>query len=94
MDWQIIFGVVVVEKIIIDKRILRRRYNLRRPSRTCFSWEVTVPREVVEREARLLNVRIENVEEDLEAEWRFNGFNGLHMVLVPKAKIKSKGRSG
>lgn len=56
------------------------------------SFETTIPREVVEREARVLGVPIERIDRELEVEWRFDDFRGLHMVLVSKAKRGRKSK--
>jgi hypothetical protein len=79
------------ERIVVDERALRKRYAIRRISPTSLSWETTIPREVVEREARLLGIPLEKVETRLEVEWRFNDFKGLHMVLVPKGRRVTRG---
>jgi hypothetical protein len=72
------------EKIVIDEKALRKRYSIRRTGRFWRSWETTIPKEVIEREARVLGIPIDKIEDALEVEWRFNSFRGLHMVLIPK----------
>lgn len=74
-----------MQKIIItDKGALKRRYKLRRTGKQWLSWETTIPREVIEREARRLGIPLAEFERHFEAEWLFDNFAGLHLVLVPK----------
>jgi hypothetical protein len=72
-------------KIIVeDREALKRRYRLRRTGRRWLSWETTIPREVIEREARKLGIPLSEFEKHFEAEWLFDNFAGLHLILVPK----------
>jgi hypothetical protein len=70
--------------VIKDKGALRRRYRLRRTGRQWLSWETTIPREVIEREARKRGIPLTEFEKHFEAEWLFDNFPGLHLVFVPK----------
>ena len=76
------------EQITIGPDVLRKRYLLRRTGTSGHSFEVTIPKEVVEREARLLGISVEQVDREAEIEWRYDDFPGLHMVLVPKTQHK------
>jgi len=74
-----------MKKIIVtDKCALKKRYSLRRTGRRWLSWETTIPREVIEREARRLGISLTEFEKRFEVEWLFDNFAGLHLVLVPK----------
>ena len=76
---------IVMKKIVVEnKGALRRRYRLRRTGRRWLSWETTIPREVIEREARRLGIPLTEFEKRFEVEWLFDNFAGLHLVLVPK----------
>ena len=76
-----------MQKIIItDKGALKRRYKLRRTGKQWLSWETTIPREVIEREARKLGISLDEFENHFEAEWLFDNFAGLYLVLVPKGR--------
>jgi hypothetical protein len=70
--------------VIKDKGALRRRYRLRRTGRQWLSWETTIPREVVEREAHERGIPLTEFEKRFEAEWLFDNFPGLYLVFVPK----------
>lgn len=74
-----------MEKIVVtEKDALKKRYKLRRTGRQWLSWETTIPREVIEREARRLGIPLDEFEKRFEAEWLFDNFRGLHLILVPK----------
>jgi len=71
---------------ITDRSALKRRYKLRRTGRQWLSWETTIPREVIEREARRLGIPLAEFDKYFEAEWLFDNFAGLHLVFVPKVE--------
>ena len=73
-------------KILVTDKALRKRYNLRRTGRQWLSWETTIPKEVIEREARRSRIPLAEFEKHFEAEWWFGDFEGLHLVLVPKGR--------
>jgi len=74
------------EPIIIDSsKVLSRRYSLRKSrGGTYTAFEITVPKEVVEREARRLGITLDELLENYEVECLFNDFHGLHYRFVPK----------
>lgn len=76
-------------KIVIDKQhSLRRRYKLRKTGKQWLSWETTIPREVIEREALKAGIPISEFQKMFEAEWLFDNFTGLHLILVPCKRQK------
>jgi hypothetical protein len=76
------------KQIVIGEDALRKRYCLRRTGKNWLSWETTIPREVIEREARRLGVPLDKIENLLEVEWLFGDFTGLYMRLVSIASKK------
>jgi hypothetical protein len=77
-----------LEKIIIKKQdSLRKRYKLRKTGRNWLSWETTIPREVVEREAQKMGIPLSEFQNQFEAEWLFDNFDGIHLIFVPKKGV-------
>jgi len=75
-------------KINIDlKNSLKRKYKFRfakPPDKNVV--EVTIPKEVLEREARKRGISLEDFVRKYEAEWNFNSFHGLYLTFVEKGK--------
>ena len=66
------------------EKAYRVRYNLRKPYKQAKSLEIGVPWLVVEREARLQNMTVEEFIVRFEVECLFNAFEGLHYRFVQK----------
>ena len=64
---------------IDDKKVIMKRYKLRRAGAQKATIEITLPKEAVEREARRLGVTEEEVAEKLLGIWKYNEFHGLHL---------------
>jgi len=62
-----------------DKDVIVKRYKVRRAGNRGATIEVTVPKAVVEREARRLGIDEGAVAEKLVAVWRYGSFLGLHL---------------
>jgi len=62
--------------------VLEKRVKIRATGANGKSFEVTVPREVVLREARRLGIPPTEAARKLRAVWRYNDFQGLHMELI------------
>lgn len=82
-------GNILVEEPDAEIRIrlldaLERRYQIRRTGRNGASFEVTVPPEVLVREARRLGVPDEKIADALQVVWRYNDFRGVHMEITKK----------
>jgi len=78
---------VTHEKIELnDAELIIKRYSIRRTGRKGSSLETTIPREVFEREARRQGLNSEEAIKKLNAVWRFNSFQGLHLSFEPKEK--------
>ena len=76
-----------MEKIIVRKnQALKKRYKLRRTGQKLRSWETTIPPEVVEREATRAGIPLFEFQKYFEAEWLFDNFVGLHLILSPNNK--------
>ena len=69
---------------IDDKKVYKRKYKLRRTGAQGSTIEITIPREVVEREARCLGITEEEAVEKLLGVWRYNNFHGVHLSFEPK----------
>ena len=80
------------EPIIIDeKEVYIKRYKLRPTSKNGKgSIETTIPPDVLEKEARKRGVSVPELCDCMEAEWRYNSFRGIHMILVEKAEKKGE----
>jgi hypothetical protein len=69
--------------ITIDPRnALQKRVKIRATGADGRSFEVTIPREVVMREARKLRIPPEEVAKKLRAVWHYDHFKGLHLELI------------
>jgi len=71
---------------IDDKKVYKRKYKLRRTGAQGSTIEITVPREVVEREARRLGITEEEAVEALVGVWRYNNFLGVHLSFEVRKK--------
>jgi hypothetical protein len=68
-----------------DADVLRKTYKLRRTGDKGSTIEVSIPREVLEREARRQGLTLDEALEKLIAVWRFNSFRGLHLDFELKS---------
>ena len=64
---------------IDDKKVIMKRYKLRRAGAQKATIEITLPKEAVEREARRLGISEEEAAEKLLGIWKYNEFQGLHL---------------
>jgi len=62
-----------------DEKVIMRRYKIRSVGNQNASIEITIPKEVFEREARRIGMTAQEALTQLIAVWRFNGFKGLHL---------------
>ena len=67
-----------------DKEVIIKRYQIRPTGREGSTLETSIPKEAFEREARRLDLTVEEAVEKLEAVWRYNNFRGLHLSFEPK----------
>ena len=51
---------------------------------------ISVPRDIVEREASKKGMSVKQFTQNFHIEWRFNSFDGAYMVFVPKEKTKDE----
>lgn len=63
-----------------------KKYKLRRAGAQRATIEITLPKEVVEREARRLGITEEKAVEKLLGVWKYNDFHGAHLSFEPKEK--------
>jgi len=74
------------ERLSINKeKALRRRYVLRKTGNGR-SFETTIPREVVEREARGKGLEIDEFLEEYVAEVLYGDFHGVHITFTKGEK--------
>jgi len=79
----------VKEKFSIDrKKALRRHYALRKTGEGGKSIETTIPREVVEREARRRGLEVSEFLEEYVAEVLYNDFHGVHITFIKREKAE------
>ena len=62
-----------------DKRVVIKRYKVRRSGREGRTLETSIPREAFEREARRMDMSSDEAVDNLDAVWRYNDFRGLHL---------------
>ena len=78
----------MAEKIVINtKNGLKKRYKIRtsgyeKEGKEYRVSETTLPAEVVEREARKNNMKVNEFIENFGVEWTYNGFPGLHLRFI------------
>jgi len=71
-----------MKEIVLDpKKCYMKRYQLRETGARGSSIEITVPREVVEREARRLGIE---AGDELLGVWWYDGFSGLFLTFEKK----------
>jgi hypothetical protein len=76
-----------LETIILDdKKSIVKKYKLRTAGAQNATIEITLPKEAVEREARLLGVSEEEAVAKLTGVWRYNSFRGLHLDFELKTR--------
>lgn len=73
-----------------DRKVIKKKYKLRRAGTTGSTIEISVPKGVVEREARRLGVSEEKAVERLLGVWRYNDFRGIHLSFELRRKDGSK----
>lgn len=69
---------------IDDSKVIIKRYKLRRTGARRATIEITLPKEIVEREARRLGISEEKAAEKLLGIWRYNSFDGVHLSFELK----------
>jgi hypothetical protein len=62
-----------------EAKVIKKAYKIRRTGHSGGSIETTIPKEVFEREARRLDMDLDEALNDLQAVWRFDNFPGLHL---------------
>lgn len=67
---------------IDDKKVLMKRYKLRRVGARKATIAITLPKEVVEREARRLGIREKEADKKLWGVWKYNDFHGVHLSFL------------
>lgn len=72
-----------VELKLDDPNLLIKRYKIRLTGARGTSLETTIPKEVFEREAKKLGLTVEEAVKELNAVWRYDGFDGLHLRFEP-----------
>lgn len=72
-------GVIVISL----EDALTRRYDIRK-AHSGKTLEATLPREVIEREAKRLGIEVKDFIATYEIEWLYNDFRGLHARFVPR----------
>jgi len=75
---------------LADAHVIIRRYKVRPTGRGLRTIETSIPREVFEREARILGLTPEEALVKLVAVWRYNSFRGLHLSFEPARGVTEK----
>ena len=75
----------MTERIIVHpKESYRKRYSIRKSTKSSKYHEVTIPYEVIEKQARAHNMSVEEFVENFDVEYLFNSFLGVHLNFVRK----------
>lgn len=64
-----------------DPNLLSKKYRLRKTGAYGGSTEVTMPQEVVDREARRLGLSRDEALDVLRAVWKYGNFRGIYLVF-------------
>jgi len=64
-----------------DKRMLIKRYKLRKATSSGSTVEVSIPKIVLDREMRRLGLFLDEDIKKIEAVWRFDSFEGLYLTF-------------
>ena len=73
-----------MEKIVIEVDEKKAFEKLCKIRTTKTAFVTTIPKIILEREAKKLGIPIEKIPEFLEIKWLFNNFDGLVAILVPR----------
>jgi len=73
---------------IDDTKVIMKRYKLRRVGARKATIQITLPREIVEREARRLGITEEEATEKLDGVWKYNDFHGVHLSFEIKKEAQ------
>ena len=76
--------------LIDDRKVIMKKYKLRRAGAQKATIEITLPKEAVEREARRLGISEEEAAEKLLGVWKYNDFRGIHLSFEPIKKELSE----
>lgn len=68
-----------------DEQVIIRKYKVRRTGKGKKTLETSIPREAFDREARKLGLLPEKAIDMLDAVWRYNSFDGLHLSFERKS---------
>lgn len=74
------------DKIIVHpEESYRKRYNIRKSTKKSSKYhEVTIPYEVIEKQARANGMSVEEFVEKFDVEYLFNSFLGVHLNFIRK----------
>ncbi len=72
----------ITDEDTIRKDALRKKYSIRTTGKNGASYEITIPSEVIEREARRVDMDPDNFVDEYDAEVLYNGFKGIHIDFV------------
>ena len=63
------------------KDAINKKYRIRTTGREGSALETTIPRDIVEREARRHNMSIDEFIEKFEVNWNYDSFDGAHFTF-------------
>lgn len=69
---------------IDEKKVLKKKYKLRRTGSNESTIEITIPKEVVERAARKYGISRAEATQKLLGVWAYNSFEGLLLTFEQK----------
>ena len=72
--------------IIIPEDAYKRYYKIRATGREGLSFETTIPREVIVKEAEKQDMSLDDFVDNFVALWRYNDFRGMHFEFVKALK--------
>ena len=79
----------MAKKIKVDlSHALKKQYNIRSASPSSISYEITLPKIAIEREAARMGMTVEEYSENFDGLWSFNSFQGLHLDFIEKNEVE------
>jgi len=69
--------------VIVPEEAYKNRYRIRKTGSKGASYETTIPKHVIEREARIRGMTVDEFIENYMAEISYNSFRGIHLDFVP-----------
>ena len=73
---------------ISDKDVIIKEYSIRRTGKNNASYEVTIPKDALERALRKHEIKVN----EAKAVWKYDSFEGILLIIKPKKMKTGKQR--